>query len=300
MLRYHLDPTVDAASRRPEAIEAAVAWTTSAFSLDRGASVLDLGCGPGLYTSRWAAAGADVTGVDFSGRSIAHARETAERDGLRIQYVEADYLAWQPDRTFDLVTMIWCDFSSLGPAQRSVLLASVAAWLAPDGAFLFDVHAVPYLATRQGRTRTVEHPAGGFWAAGPHSETEETFKYPDERVVLERYTIVEPERSWTVWNWVQAYDPASLSETLRHAGLTVDAVLGDVAGRPYDSAASEFAVVARTSSLARKPLGEVGDRTEDETLTHGPTHEQPTLLAHIASSRSRSCPAGAVSARTSR
>jgi len=248
MLRYHLDHSVDVASRRPEAIDAAVAWTTSAFSLGRGASFLDLGCGPGLYTSRWAPTGADVTGVDFSARSIAYARETAERDGLRIRYVEADYLAWQPDRTFDLVTMIWCDFSALDPAQRSVLLESVSAWLAPNGAFLFDVHALPYLASRHDGTRTVEHPTGGFWSAAPHSEIVDTLTYPEERVALDRYTIIEPERTWTVWNWLQAYDPASISETLQHAGLTVDAVLGDVAGRPYDPTTPEFAVVARRDS----------------------------------------------------
>lgn len=245
MLRYHLDPTVDAASRCTEAIDAAVAWTTSEFSLDRGASVLDLGCGPGLYTTRWAAAGADVTGVDFSPRSIAHARQVAAREGHRVRYIEADYLDWQPHRTFDLVTMIWCDFCVLGPARRSVLLESIGTWLAPDGAFLFDVHGLPYLASRQPGTRTAEYPAGGFWSAGPHSEVVETLTYPDERVCLDRYTIIQPDRTWTVWNWVQAYDPTSLSETLRQAGLTIDALLGDVAGRPYDPTAPEFAVVAR-------------------------------------------------------
>ncbi|MHB8891740.1 MAG: SAM-dependent methyltransferase [Candidatus Limnocylindrales bacterium] len=247
MLRYHLDPTVDISSRRPEAIDAAVAWTTSSFSLGRGASVLDLGCGPGLYTSRWAATGADVTGVDFSARSIAYARQVAERGGLRIHYVEADYLDWQADRTFDLVTMIMCDFSALGPAQRADLLESVATWLAPNGAFLFDVHALPYLASRQVGEQSIEHPDGGFWTAGPHTEIVETLIYPVEQISLDRYTIIEPERSRTVWNWLQAYAPASLSETLRRAGFTVDAVLGDVTGRPYDPTADEFAVVARTS-----------------------------------------------------
>jgi SAM-dependent methyltransferase len=248
MLRYHLDPTVDTSSRRPQAIDAAVAWTTATFALGPGASVLDLGCGPGLYTSRWAAGGADVTGIDFSARSIAYARGAAERDGLQIRYVAADYLEWQADRTFDLVTMIMCDFSALSPAQRSVLLESVGRWLGPNGAFLFDVEALPYLASRKlGRLR-IEHPHGGFWAAGPHSEIAETLTYPEERVSLDRYTLSEAGRTWTIWNWLQAYDPASLTEVLRQAGYTVDAVLGDLTGRPYESTAPEFAVVARAGS----------------------------------------------------
>ena len=245
MLRCHLDPTVDLASRRPAAIEAAIAWTTERFSLGPGASMLDLGCGPGLYTSRWAASGADVTGVDFSARSIDYARAVADRDGLPIHYVEADYLAWQPGRTFDLVTMIWCDFSALAPSQCARLLGSVRAWLAPDGAFLFDVHALPFLASRQDGVRRAEHPEGGFWSAAPYAEVVETFVYPAERVSLDRYEIAEAGRSWTVWNWVQAYDPASLSALFDAGGLTVDAVMGDVAGAPYDPAGHEFAVIAR-------------------------------------------------------
>jgi cyclopropane fatty-acyl-phospholipid synthase-like methyltransferase len=245
MLRCHLDPTNDLASRRPESIEAAVAWTTTTFALGPGASVLDLGCGPGLYAHRWAAAGADVTGVDFSARSIAHARRAAERDGLRIRYLEADYLEWQPDRAFDLVTMIWCDFSVLGPAQRDVLLASVARALAPGGAFLFDVIAVPYLASREDTMVRTEVPDGGFWAPGPHTEILETVRYPDERLILDRHTIVEPDRTRTIWNWFQAYDPTSLAEALAPAGLAVATVLGDVMGGPYDPSSTTFAVVAR-------------------------------------------------------
>ncbi len=251
MLRYHLDPSVDTSSRRPPAIDAAVAWTAATFSLGPGASVLDLGCGPGLYTIRWAAVGADVTGVDFSARSIAHARQAAEQDGLQVRYVEADYLEWQADRTFDLVTMIMCDFSALAPTQRTVLLESVGRWLAPNGAFLFDVEALPYLASRALGRRRVEHPEGGFWAAGPHAEIAETLTYPTERISLDRYTLSEAGRTWTIWNWLQAYDPASLTEVLRRAGFTVDAVLGDVTGRPYDPASPEFAVVARSPHQPR-------------------------------------------------
>jgi SAM-dependent methyltransferase len=245
MLRYHLDPSVDISSRRPETIDATVAWTTEAFSLGEGRSVLDLGCGPGLYTSRWAATGTDVTGVDFSARSIAYARESAERAGLHVRYALADYLTWRPDRTFDLVTMIMCDFSALSPVQRTGLLESVVTWLAPGGAFLFDVHGLPYLASQQEGTRHGEYPAGGFWSAGPYRATIETLVYPMERVVLDRYRIEEPDRTWTVWNWLQAYDPASLADTLSDAGLTIDTLLGDVGGRPYNPAAEEFAVVIR-------------------------------------------------------
>ena len=90
LLRFHLDGEVDVASRRTDFIDASAAWMVATFQLGPGRRVLDLVCGPGLYTSRLARSGARVMGVDFSARSIEHARAVAERDGLRVEHVLGD------------------------------------------------------------------------------------------------------------------------------------------------------------------------------------------------------------------
>ena len=56
MLEAHLNPDIDAASRRPEIIDRSVQWLIEMLELQAGASILDLGCGPGLYASRFARA----------------------------------------------------------------------------------------------------------------------------------------------------------------------------------------------------------------------------------------------------
>jgi len=61
MLEAHLNPNIDAASRKPETIERSVNWLTQILDLKPGASILDLGCGPGLYASRFAQAGFHLT-----------------------------------------------------------------------------------------------------------------------------------------------------------------------------------------------------------------------------------------------
>lgn len=73
MLQAHLDTGSDLASRRPETIDAIIEWIVAKVGLEPGDSVLDLGCGPGLYTSRLAEHGMRVTGVDYSKRSIDYA-----------------------------------------------------------------------------------------------------------------------------------------------------------------------------------------------------------------------------------
>jgi SAM-dependent methyltransferase len=103
MLDFHLSQDTDLASRRFEAIDLTVDWLDAQidFSSKR---VCDLGCGPGLYTERFASRGADVTGVDFSRHSLRY----AERQGSQsVSYIEADYLVDDLPTGFDLVTLIF-------------------------------------------------------------------------------------------------------------------------------------------------------------------------------------------------
>ena len=55
MLEAHLNPELDAASRPLATIDRSVKWLTS--MIPAGGEILDLGCGPGLYTKRLSAAG---------------------------------------------------------------------------------------------------------------------------------------------------------------------------------------------------------------------------------------------------
>ncbi len=73
MLSFHLNQETELASRRFETIDHVVNWIDSQLNLcDK--SVCDLGCGPGLYTQRFANKNAQVTGVDFSSHSLDYAK----------------------------------------------------------------------------------------------------------------------------------------------------------------------------------------------------------------------------------
>ncbi len=54
-----------------------------------GRSVLDVGCGGGMFSEALARLGCDVTGVDPSERSIEAGRAHANREGLSITYAHA-------------------------------------------------------------------------------------------------------------------------------------------------------------------------------------------------------------------
>ncbi|MEA2025846.1 MAG: class I SAM-dependent methyltransferase [Chloroflexota bacterium] len=245
MLRYHLDGEVDLASRRTEFIEASFAWIDQTFGLGAGKRVIDLGCGPGLYANRLARTGTQVTGVDISPRSIEYAREQADRDGLDIDYRLGDYLTLDIEPGYDLVTMIMCDYCAFSPEQRAKLLERVGQLLAPGGAFLFDVYSLAYFETWEEMAAYGAGMMDGFWSAEPYFGFQNTFKYEDEKVVLEKYLILERERSTEYFNWFQHYDVDALTTEVEAAGLVVDEVYGDVAGEAFEPSLPEFAVVVR-------------------------------------------------------
>ena len=242
LLRFHLDGEVDVASRRTDFIEASVEWMVAAFGLGPGKRVVDLGCGPGLYTNRLARTGARVTGVDFSARSIEHARAEAEREGLAVEHVLGDYLAVDLEPGIDLAIMIMCDYCALSPSQRRRLLERVGEILAPGGSFLFDVYSLAAFETWEEQVAYGPGLMDGFWSAQPYYGFLNTFRYEAERVVLEKYAIVEAAGMREYLNWFQHYDVASLTAEVEAVGLQVSAVHGDVAGAAFDANTPEFAV----------------------------------------------------------
>ena len=92
MLSYHLNEEVDLSSRNLAFINRSVEWITSRLGVGAGTKIADFGCGPGLYTTRFAEKQAEVTGIDFSQRSIQYAQNEASCRGLSVQYLNQNYL----------------------------------------------------------------------------------------------------------------------------------------------------------------------------------------------------------------
>lgn len=247
MLEYHLNESVDLSSRNKDFIDRSVKWIVSHFGIGRQTAIADFGCGPGLYTTRFAERGADVTGIDFSERSIRYAKKTAASKALDIDYVCRDYLEFETEKRFDLITMIMCDFCALSPTQREKILTRFHRLLNTDGAVLLDVYSLSAFDQRQ-EASTYEHrQLDGFWSKEDYYGFLNTFKYGKEKVILDKYTLIEKARTRTVYNWLQYFSPDALRKEFDQNGFKIEELYSDVAGEPFNSKSTEFAVVARKS-----------------------------------------------------
>ena len=105
-------------------------------------SVLELACGPGVWTGQLLRYATDVTAVDGSPEMLALAAARAGRE--RVRFVQADLFSWRPDRRYDVVFFgFWL---SHVPAERFESFWSlVADCLNPGGRVFFadDAYRTP-------------------------------------------------------------------------------------------------------------------------------------------------------------
>lgn len=251
MLKLHLNPEEELASRKMDFIEASAAFMQQKFGLREGKTVLDFGCGPGLYTTRFARLGCKVNGLDFSAQSIDYARMEAVRQGLDIEYRLINYLDYQASEAFDLVTMIYCDYCVLNDKQRKLLLKIMNECLKDDGFIFMDVCSEPmYKNLKEGTTfELIEK--DGFWTPGCHYVFKSAFKYDLNRVSLEKYSVWEKERNIEIYNWLKYFTIAELSQELRENGLDILEVYSDVKGTPHHAASDILAVVIGKKGVSR-------------------------------------------------
>jgi SAM-dependent methyltransferase len=230
LLAAHLDPHTDAASRRPETIDRSVAWMVDEIQLKPGMSILDLGCGPGLYCQRLAKFGMKVTGIDFSEASVSYAKKQASTEKLLIDYRLQNYLEFTEEDRFDAALLIYGDYCALSPVDRQQLLKVVRRSLTKGGHFILDV------TTREGRKKwglklgwyAAE---AGFWSDKRHIVLEQGFDYPEELIYLDQFIVIdEHDRVRVFRNWFQDFSVDSIRKELEDGGFKLLGLYADLLG----------------------------------------------------------------------
>jgi 2-polyprenyl-3-methyl-5-hydroxy-6-metoxy-1,4-benzoquinol methylase len=244
MLQVHLNTQTDLASYKPETRRAIVDWMYKKYLSHKNADYLDLGCGPGLYTSEIARRGVSTTGVDFSENSINYARNHAQKNNLHITYINDDYLSIKLNKKFDLVTIIWCDFCVLSRNQRSQFLKFVKSVLKPAGVFLFDFHTYVDFIEFQESSNWDYHEGGSFFAPGRNVVLEQHFKYEEEQARCDKFTIISEDKTEELCLWINYYSKEKIENILMEEGFQIVDIFGSLTGDSVPDGAKKLAIAA--------------------------------------------------------
>jgi len=247
MLREHLSQQNDRASRRSHRIALQVRWLHEALLGSRPSSILDLACGPGLYTMRLAELGHSCLGIDYAPAAIAYARRQAEGQGADCRYLEADIRAASYGKGYDLCTFVHGEFNSYRQADAEEILRRAHGSLAPGGRLVVEVHteaAIEQIAKAAPRWYTAQ---AGLFSDEPNLVLVESFWDVSEKAATERFFVVDLQTSAVeqISTTTRAYTDDGYRAVFSEAGLSrIEFVpgMGDPEGAAADGL---FAIVAR-------------------------------------------------------
>ncbi len=214
MLASHLSQDHDWASRRSPIIAQHVRWIDQALPIQ--ARILDLGCGPGLYTQRLAALGHACVGVDFSPASIDYARTQADERRLAIDYYQEDIREFFITEPFDLIMMTFGEFNVFRPEEIENVVKRALAGLKKDGMLLVETHTWQAVETAGMMPPSWEYSDSGVFSDRPHLLLQEHFWDREQAATVTRYFVVD---GWTgameqYGTTMQAYDESTYRRLL--------------------------------------------------------------------------------------
>ena len=215
LLNVHLNPDVDLGSRKKSSIEKTANWILDTQKEKGKLNILDLGCGPGLYTEIFAKSGHNVTGIDISKNSIEYAKKCAIDKELDIAYLNTSYLETDLESDkYDLIVLIFTDLGVLIPTERESLLEMIFRVLKKGGTFIFDVLKDREIETKTS-PKTWEASNNGFWKESPYLALSESFLYQKEKVILFQHNIVDAQENIETYRfWTHFFSQTDVKKML--------------------------------------------------------------------------------------
>lgn len=243
MLKFHLNPEVEAASKKKETIEAETAFIIGWTEMDKDKAVLDLGCGPGLYVKEFAKTGAKITGIDLSMRSVNYANENIRLEKENITFSRMNYLEMNFKDAFDIVTLIFYDFCVLSSDEQKKLLVKIYEALKDKGIFIFDVVS----ANRKTSISTnISICEGGFWSPNPYIEIMNTNFYEHPRTEGVQYTLINEDGEVKVIRlYHRLFALEEIVQLLRECHFEVEAVYRNLQGDALSGDSEAYGIFAR-------------------------------------------------------
>ena len=243
MLKEHLSQRHDAASRRTRTIKKHVDWIHTRVLDENPSRILDLGCGPGLYTARLSELGHACHGIDFGPASIDYAIKHAPEN---CSYTLGDIRTTDFGSGYDLVMLINGEFNVFKPEDARLILKKTCAALNPGGKLVLEVSTFDAVYETGNQPATWYSAENELFADEPHLCLMESFWDDEASVAIERYYIVDAASGEVTRHSAssQAYTEDGFREILSEAGFSAIDTYPSLMGKENPSQRELFVLVA--------------------------------------------------------
>jgi SAM-dependent methyltransferase len=214
-----------------------------------GDSVLELGCGTGRTAIPLAAAGFQVTGLDFSDVMLDYAKQKSDQ----VNWVKGDFCNFDLDTTFSLITIPYFTFNLILELEAvEACLACVRRHLEPGGKFVLDLLNpypeylvdVVHLAGKRILDCVFPNPRGkGNVVVTSDREYDVVTQIATERLY---YHVPELTDEMLEEIKLRLYFPQEIDTLLRYNGFQVENKLGDYQGNPFKSTSLQQILICKT------------------------------------------------------
>jgi len=220
MLEHHLTQEHDMASRRLTIINKHCTWINK--QTKPHSKILDLGCGPGLYSERLTEKGHTLTGIDFGPASIKHAKEQAKQKGLDIDYKLEDIRTADYGTDNDLVLFIYGEFNVFKTSDIKQILTKAYKSLTSGGKLIIEPNRYETIKNEGTNPPTWYTTQSGLFSPRPHICLTENFWHPTQNTATTRYIIIDAETGETTLHASSmiAYTRNDYKKLLEKAGFT--------------------------------------------------------------------------------
>lgn len=251
MLAEHLSQEHNLASRRFEIIDRQVGWIHESLLDGRPTRILELACGPGLYTSRLARLGHACDGIDYAPDPVRYARDTAAREVLDCSYRLEDVRKADYGVGYGLVMMIFGQLNVFRRSDARRILEKALSALAPGGLLLLEPQRFDTVM-KQGQAGSSWHTCGeggGLFSDRPHLCLTESFWDADELATTQRFFVLDAETGAVSRHAMttEAYTDEQFREMLTRAGFEDIRFYPSLTGVEVEeeSQSANLAIVAR-------------------------------------------------------